>query len=853
MIRSAVPVCLLVVTSLALGHPRHAEREDVRPFAKYILPRDVAEICDHTLSPALANFYGDDVLGDARRAWIAEQRSRGDAGLGVTHRGKTAYSAQMHIHGSMSEGTGSMETQTYEAWNAGVDILWWSDHDHRITYHHHVSTFGFEDWCEFWVNNEPWTPTLQFEVNKYKSINRPTFSDDIYQPCNVMYVAPEFASTAADFSEDHAFEGARSLRLEVTAEEGDFTYREWPWQMYSDGRQSWRRSLASEVTLHLAILPSVISPDARPMIRVELSDHLFPTPPEDPEPFEFRQLTLVYYLSNTETEPVLDGAEYRVPLAYVRDWNAYALDITADVQAAFELIDGEEAFPYIEAGDNSAHRIFFGMEARNGARGEAFFDALRIEDVVRGDALLDEQRAMADRFEARVPEVHQLHGTELSLTAPQHLTEFSENLELPDYEELARESPWWDEGLGMVSDQQAFKEWLFAELVRRAHARGGVVSYNHMWGGGLNLTSNQEMLDRLIANNAYGCDILEVGYRDRHAHQLPDYLWVWDELQRAGIYILGNGASDLHGPTPGQWLTHGQNLVTWIFADSLSEADLINGLKGGRLYFGDPRLFPDGMMDIMSDRGHGMGRIVQTDRDTASVSLELHGADNPDEVRVIVDGDLAATHTASEFDPYLAVPEFSIGEAGSFVRFELYRNNGQDKGFSNHLHFVRSLPASGVSHQRAAFDMAGVHTMDVDALTLMDVSRLDMCHATILRIEVHTHQADGSTGSDGWLMLDTGSRGIPDGVEVVNLGGTWSTNHNLMTFDGLSGAGIIELRWGCPADATGDGLVDFDDLNVVLQEWGKIAACDLTGDGEFGFDDLNEVLSYFGTDCEGGR
>ncbi|MEQ8850858.1 MAG: M64 family metallopeptidase [Phycisphaerales bacterium] len=50
----------------------------------------------------------------------------------------------------------------------------------------------------------------------------------------------------------------------------------------------------------------------------------------------------------------------------------------------------------------------------------------------------------------------------------------------------------------------------------------------------------------------------------------------------------------------------------------------------------------------------------------------------------------------------------------------------------------------------------------------------------------------------------------------------------------------------CPGDATGDGEVDFDDLNAVLNAWGgDDEDADLTGDGAVNFDDLNLVLGLW--------
>ena len=56
----------------------------------------------------------------------------------------------------------------------------------------------------------------------------------------------------------------------------------------------------------------------------------------------------------------------------------------------------------------------------------------------------------------------------------------------------------------------------------------------------------------------------------------------------------------------------------------------------------------------------------------------------------------------------------------------------------------------------------------------------------------------------------------------------------------------------CPGDVTGDGFVNFDDLNVVLGNWnsmGNICDGDGTNDGFINFDDLNLVLGNWNTSC----
>jgi hypothetical protein len=55
----------------------------------------------------------------------------------------------------------------------------------------------------------------------------------------------------------------------------------------------------------------------------------------------------------------------------------------------------------------------------------------------------------------------------------------------------------------------------------------------------------------------------------------------------------------------------------------------------------------------------------------------------------------------------------------------------------------------------------------------------------------------------------------------------------------------------CPADVTGDGLVNVDDLTEIILGWGSCPGCpaDITGDGQVNVDDLTEIILGWG-ECE---
>ncbi|MEQ8844098.1 MAG: hypothetical protein RIB58_04515 [Phycisphaerales bacterium] len=69
----------------------------------------------------------------------------------------------------------------------------------------------------------------------------------------------------------------------------------------------------------------------------------------------------------------------------------------------------------------------------------------------------------------------------------------------------------------------------------------------------------------------------------------------------------------------------------------------------------------------------------------------------------------------------------------------------------------------------------------------------------------------------------------------------------------FEGGWIIHIIPPCVGDATGDGLVNFDDLNLVLANWSQVVAQgedgDVDGSGVVDFGDLNLVLAEWDSDC----
>ena len=55
------------------------------------------------------------------------------------------------------------------------------------------------------------------------------------------------------------------------------------------------------------------------------------------------------------------------------------------------------------------------------------------------------------------------------------------------------------------------------------------------------------------------------------------------------------------------------------------------------------------------------------------------------------------------------------------------------------------------------------------------------------------------------------------------------------------------LEFGQPGDVNGDGMINFEDLLILLASWGPCPGCrsDLDDDGMVGFTDLLQMLSLW--------
>ena len=585
--------------------------------------------------------------------------------------GPRAYGVQLHTHGSLSEGPASMHAHAVAAGELGgaVDAIWWTDHDWRIAGHTYVTGFDFESGLsEF----EPVPAPLRMTQIDGREPMPDWASGEASGPgdaaagietlrkgFSVRHMPSSETRVQMRVDDREARDGARSLLLSLDAPAKG---RDALVLGFESARRRHIASLASGVTLRLSILPVAITGDVRMGVSVALSQT---------RPGERNAIDFVLQPADSAAaagEPTIEwrttaGEADRVRVATIPVptqpgvWNDWRFDLT-DLATRHGL----------GGIDNSLVDLSLAVEVADGGRFEAYVDALGIDRAVLGEPLLEIERGMAR--ELTTPALTHHVGQEISYAA--HLNAYGMDVPLAD-------STRFPHGLTP------------AEAVDWAHAHSGLVSLNHFFGTEYTMISHRfprsrEALDasiaRLIEQRAFGVDLLEVGYRSR-GHGLAAFLELWDGLSRAGIPVVGIGVSDSHDADTG-WKQGPNNFITWIYADSVAEADLLVGLRGGRAFFGDPTLF-DGLLDLSSESGARMGDVRTVEPGPQVIEIVADGLRAGQSVRVIRDGEVMAEHATGAAE-FRARHRIEV-DASTFVRTEVMAD-GEPIALSNPIHFV---------------------------------------------------------------------------------------------------------------------------------------------------------------------
>lgn len=436
-------------------------------------------------------------------------------------------SMAMHIHGSFSEGTASMDAHLHQARRLGVDVVWWTDHDFRKTAFGYRDAVGFDGPHEY---DGPWDFTWV-----------PVTTDGLADSGQSFVSSPANPDESGD-----------KLRLTAAAAAG----ADWSTFLVEGQAQNLTYSTSySDTTVVLDVRPQLAGGDSRAVVEVVSSYR----PPRAGRPAG--QYRIQYRLGGPTGYSTEEGGLLGVvglAAGAVDQWRRLTLDLRSD---------HARLWPDTVAGDASLWRLRLGAQVRNGATAQVLFDRLRFQRTRKTNAdanalLLDAIAQYRDRY----PRITQFAAAEISLV--NHLNAFGGDGAMPVYSGSQAIKD------GSVEAQRA--------MVKFLHSRGATVSLNHPLIG---VKSPADLARRLVATNGLGADVIEIGTGPATG-KLGQ---VFDIAARNGVFITANGTTDDHDGE--DWLDRGRRWLTQVWSPTKRRGDLCHALEAGRAWFYDPLYF----------------------------------------------------------------------------------------------------------------------------------------------------------------------------------------------------------------------------------------------------------------------
>ncbi|MCA9276498.1 MAG: hypothetical protein KDA29_10775 [Phycisphaerales bacterium] len=129
----------------------------------------------------------------------------------------------------------------------------------------------------------------------------------------------------------------------------------------------------------------------------------------------------------------------------------------------------------------------------------------------------------------------------------------------------------------------------------------------------------------------------------------------------------------------------------------------------------------------------------------------------------------------------------------------------------------------------------------IASLALLSTAALAGPSGGAFEITWYTIDAGGTNGSTGGAFELSGTIGQPDAGAVMT-GGQFSLSGGF--WPGVNNAPA------CPADLTGDGMLNFFDVSAFLTAYNAMnPVADFNGDGNFNFFDVSAFLQAYNMGC----
>jgi hypothetical protein len=337
---------------------------------------------------------------------------------------------------------------------------------------------------------------------------------------------------------------------------------------------------------------------------------------------------------------------------------------------------------------------------------EGYFDYLRFNRSISGEAFLRQQADMGAVLAARYRSVVQRQGLEVSLSLP-HVNWFGESVTIPDY--------------GSTSGHREYGIYLAQNLIPKVHASGGLVSFNHPFGyadipelpqaqqDAMLVQTAQGMLPASSAPAALGTDLLEVGYYLRQGMDLAHHVALWDIMSRNALFLTGNGTNDDHFGK--NWLAHSNNWFSSVWAAGTGAGDLLAALAAGRAWCASLSRYR-GSLDLLVDGSVPMGSVSVskvTSRKLVASATAIPAQGRLQILQGTVDyagaADLSAntkvigSYSAAQLTGGSVTQRVDTGK-DSFVRTQVLDSAGTPIGLSNPVWLLRAAPPGGIPAPR---------------------------------------------------------------------------------------------------------------------------------------------------------
>lgn len=539
-----------------------------------------------------------------------------------------AFSAQLHLHGPISEDDGTHAWQIAQAEKYGVDALWWTDHD----------------WLYLLLNAEESPPIDEGNFNTTPGSGASYWST----------TEPSGSDVTAELVTDPVYDGDYAVALTVSTEVPDV-------KAEHRGSVSWRSAGGGVRRAALGDVEAAIS--------IRLPDDWDPT---------IDQVRVIIDLSCEG--PTVDGVTqlvYQDPSDYGKlntrqigipvslsspGWNTITMPITEDVLANLGHLD------------TGIDKVTVEMSHTGPGSASVVFDGLTLTQDVCCEDLMARQRVLVDELDPE-QDIVQFIGQEIS-NADLHMNAFGEGVSFVDYQQYKLP----DDAAAIVA--QVHDE---GGVVSYNHVFGVTVGES----AGDPEAEAQIQCDRLLETRAFGTDLLEVGYL-RRGYDLEYHLRVWDCVGRgsdaaAPVFITGIGTSDLHRND--DWAEFANPFVTWAWSEELTEDGMLAGLVAGRAFFGDPTVFPHEVVefDLLAASGAAMGQVVTPAPASDEVRVRLSPVEAGWTVRLLGDGAILAeteVDASGTFDRSYPIDP----SAGLVVRAELWSGE-EPLLFSNPIYY----------------------------------------------------------------------------------------------------------------------------------------------------------------------